>query len=160
MAKNRLGLNDFLILWAQQVGGTATPKVARKYLDGLHKLLLQELKMNEGEMWIYNVGKFYLREKGGYDRLMGDPLNGGTTRRYVNLSYDVEFEPAKQLLREINEGGFVMGKPKASPRKKYNTDVERREAHNAPRRKPPKTIEALACDAINEAMERKKKKNG
>ena len=160
MAKNRLGLNHFLILWAQQVGGTATPKVARKYLDGLHKLLLQELKMNEGEMWIYNVGKFYLREKGGYDRLMGDPLNGGTTRRYVNLSYDVEFEPARQLLREINEGGFVMEKPKASPRKKYSSDGERREAHNAPRRKPPKTIEALASDAINEAMERKKKKNG
>ena len=64
------------------------------------------------------------------------------------------------IVRAFNEGGFVMEKPKASPRKKYNTDVERREAHNAPRRKPPKTIEALACDAINEAMERKKKKNG
>lgn len=160
MAKNRLGLNDFLILWAQQVGGTASPKVARKYLDGLHKLLLQELKMNEGEMWIYNFGKFYLREKGGYDQLMGDPLNGGTIRRYINISYDIEFVPSAQLLREINEGGFVMEKPKPNARKKYNTDVERREAHNAPRRKPQKTIEALACDAINEAMERKKKKNG
>ena len=43
---NNLTLEEFLILWSQATGKNATPRIARNYLEGLHKLLLQELKLN------------------------------------------------------------------------------------------------------------------
>ena len=156
---NNLSLEDFVILWSQAVGGNSTPSVAKKYLEGFHKLLLEELKLN-GEMHINGIGKFYLREYGGYDALCGDPINGGVVRRFINTKFNLDFKPSAVIKREINEGEFEREKPKPRHNKKYKTNVERREAHNTGRRKQKPSLEELECDAINEAMKKKEKRNG
>lgn len=159
MANSTLSLEDFLILWAQSVGGNATPKMARRYLEGLHKLLLEELKLN-GEMSIYGIGKFFLREVGGYDALMGDPINGGVVRRYINTRVNVEFNQSACLKREVNEGEFEREAPLQNRKRKYKTKAIQREAQNEKRRKPKPTMEQMVLDAINLAEKKKEKSNG
>ena len=157
---NNLTLEEFLILWSQATGKNATPRIARNYLEGLHKLLLQELKLN-GEMTIYGIGKFVLRENGGRDSMMGDPINGGIIRRYINTRVNVNFKQSAILKREVNELGFEKEKPIVNRARKYNSRAEKREAYNAPRRKPVKSVEEMAIDALNDAVKKKEKlKNG
>ena len=157
--KKALSYEDFLILWAQAVGHGVTPTSTRKYLEGLHKLILDELKLND-ELAIYNIGKLYLRQTGGRDALMGDPINGGTIRRYIKPQLDIEFEPSIVLKREINDNEFQREKPKSRKPRKYATNKDAQIVRNEKRRKPKPSIESTACDMLNEAIERKKKKNG
>lgn len=149
---NQLLLDELLLLIAIEQGGNTTPKSVRRFIESFEKVILAQLKMNE-EIFVYNLGRFYLRPYGGEIREMGDPLNGGTVKRYINQRMQLAFDPAPIIERAINENDFQYEDKKTKRRYKI---PEYREIRNERRRKPLPTDEELFCDLGNKANEKRK----
>ena len=65
MADNiHIKVNDFCAIWATKVGHNATTASMRRYLSGFQNTILEQLKLNE-EVYIHNLGTFYLKQDGG-----------------------------------------------------------------------------------------------
>lgn len=142
----RISLDDFLLLMVQEQGGVFSAKSARKYLDSLISVMLQQLKLNDS-VYVYNLGTFYLREYGGEIRKMGDVRNGGTINRFLDPKLHIGFTPAKIFERAVNDNDFKIVKNKTT--RKY-TAKEKKEIHNERRRKPRKCMDELFCEMTNE----------
>jgi len=149
---NQLKLDELLLLIAVEQGCNTTPKTARKFLEAFEKVILAQLKLNE-EVYIYNLGRFYLRPYGGTIRDMGDPLNGGTVRRYIKPKMQLGFDPAPIIERAINDNDFQYEDKKVVRRYKR---TEYREIRNERRRKELPTAEELFCELGNKADKKRK----
>ena len=58
MDKNyRIPIDTFYILIAQKCGKTATPTVARKYIEALQEVMYEQLNEN-GDFYFHGIGSF------------------------------------------------------------------------------------------------------
>ena len=149
---NQLRLDELLLLIAIENGVNTTPKTVRRFLESFEKVILSQLKLND-EISIYNLGRFYLRTSGGEVRNMGDPLNGGTVRRYMKPKLQLGFDPAPIILRAINDNDFQYEDKKT---KRRYSRPEYREIRNERRRQEPPTAEELFCELGNKANSKRK----
>lgn len=156
MAKNdRLKLNDFLSLWAFKCGSNKiTEKTMRRYFNAFKSVILEQLKLNE-EIYIYELGRFYLRPYGGDIRTMGDMKNKGKTiERFIKPRMVIAFDPSETLNRAVNEDNFEFVQKKTN--RKYITPKEATEVRNERRRIPKKSFEDLFCEMTNDIENKRK----
>lgn len=150
---SHLKLDDFLSLWASESGYQATNKSMRRYFNALKNVILKQLELNE-EIYLQDIGTFYLRPSGGDIRTMGDmKTKGKTVERFIKPKMVIAFSPSATLERAVNENDFKFVAKKSN--KKYTTKVEAREVYNKRRRKPKPTFEELFCDITNEINEKR-----
>jgi len=149
MANIHIKLEDFLMLWSQEVGNKTTNSTMRKYFKGFKNMILRQLKLN-GEIYIQDIGTLYLREFGGEIRNMGDPLNGGTVKRFIAPRYQIGFRPSAMLERAVNENDFTF---EAKPSKRKYTKYQYKEIRAERARKPKPTTEDIFCIISNKIEE-------
>lgn len=134
---------DLLNLIANEVGGNATPEMARRYLKAIVKVILAELKLN-GRIYFKNFGAFETFEVGGSDKKMGC-LDGGTVIRYIHPKTKIKFKSSASFERYINENDYSIPDKKYKRKPKSQVRVE----HNERRRKPQPTMEDLVTEMLN-----------
>lgn len=139
-----LKLNDLLNLVANEVGGSSTPAMARRYLNALKKVLLEELKLNK-KVYLHEFGWFEIKDYGGFDTKMGDPVNGGSVIKYIKPREHVTFRESDVLFRIVNENDYIIPKKP----KKGRTKREAQIVHNERRRKPKPSMEESICELLN-----------
>lgn len=139
-----LKLNDLLNLIANEVGGGATPLSAKKYLNALKKIVLEELRLNK-RIYLSGFGWFEVKEFGGFDTKMGDVVNGGSVIKYIKPREHVTFRESEVLFKIINENDYVIPKKV----KKGKTKKEIQTVHNERRRKPKLSMEESICELLN-----------
>lgn len=140
---NDIRNSDLLILISQEVGGNATPEVARRYLSATYKVILAELKLNK-RIFLKNFGAFETFETGGGDKKMGVPT-GGTMIRYIHPRTKVKFKPSAVFERYINQDDYKIPPNKRNKKPKAQVKME----HNERRRKPQPTVEDLVTEMLN-----------
>lgn len=112
----------FCELVAVEVGKGASPSSVKKYMIGMYKVILQQLKINR-KVHIPNFGTFKVEQREARTMKVGDPVNGGI--KYINVKpkFKVIFIPSGILDSNINKNNFKM-KEKPKPIKNPKTSIE------------------------------------
>ena len=160
MANNnpKMKLEDFLLLWGQNVGGVQpSPKTLRRYLEGFKKTILDELALN-GELYIFEFGTFLLEEKKGGDRRRNNISTGMVERMYIPTKSFLRFHPSIAMNRAV-QNDFKLEK-KVAHNRKYKTKQEAHKARLEKKRKPKPSVEDVAmrlmCKSENQVRKSKK----
>ena len=163
MGKTRgISRDDLVNMIALKCSSTVSVSTVSSVLAATYKVILEQLKINE-TITFQDFGKFNIYERGSGDRIMGDPLNGGTQVRYIRPINKVKFEPATALERNINENNFEIPK-KVKKKKAQRISIEQKEkkiknliAREAARRKAKITDGDNLALLLNTANENMKK---
>ena len=87
IANSKMKLEDFLLLWGQNVvGSQPNPNVLRKHLEALKKTILEEIELN-GEIYIFEFGTFLLENKKGGDRRFNNVSTGMVEESIYHLNH-------------------------------------------------------------------------
>lgn len=98
-------------LIAIEVGNGATSASAKRYLIGLYKVILQQLKLNK-KIVLPKFGTFWLERREERIMNVGDPVNGGVKTIHVKPKNRVEFTQSTILEQNINQNKFKMKEKK------------------------------------------------
>lgn len=130
MKNKDLPKGEFFDLVALKLGSRGTSKGAELYYNAILQTILAELDLNS-RIKLPIFGYFYLRDRGGFDKLMYNTKDGYCTLRAVKKKLGLSFKPSAQFLRAINEDfklETTMRKPKRTAKnaihKKRTEDIE------------------------------------
>lgn len=127
-SRSELSFDDLCNLVAIKAGRNATSKAARRYLVGLYKVILEQLKINK-KISIYGFGVFELFERKSGQRLLPDFTSETLEKKliYVRPRKVVKFRPSQIFDTNINENDFKLSysmKKKIEGKKKKNKFFE------------------------------------
>lgn len=100
-----LNFEDLCNLVALKVGCRATPSSVGKYLIGLYKVILNQLKLNK-KIYIKDFGYFEIKERKSGERVIYDPNTGTKQLVYVEPKYSISFRPSETFYYSVNENNF------------------------------------------------------
>lgn len=104
---NKVDINfeELCNLIALEVGCRATPNTVKKYLKATYKVILQQLQLNN-RVYFKKFGAFEIRQRKSGERIIGDPMNGGTQRIFVEPKLSISFKASKEFDYSVNEYDF------------------------------------------------------
>ena len=151
MDKNyRIPLDTFYIMIAQKVGNTATPTMARRYVEALQELLYEQLNENE-TFYLHGIGNFekvIARNTGQYREVANFAQDCRRETRFIEPRFAVRFTIMDKILTALNEGDEKY--PRCVRKRKYKPK-EYQEIRNEGRRKEVeplhKAIDRIVADA-------------
>ena len=154
---SKLSPETFYNLIASKAGGNSTPSASKRFWLAFYDVLLDELRLN-GELYIYGFGKFVLKERGGYDKMSGNFVDGERIRVFVDRVTYIDFEPSSLFTQAIH--GDFKRVDRNQKKRKYRNRAEqiesiKRERHEV--KKAKMTPEEIICSQINQINDAKKK---
>lgn len=146
MASNRIPSDIFYIMVAQNIGASASPTQAKKYIDSAIEIIYKELAQNS-ECYVPNLGNFKksMSLKSAQHREFYNIATGRKETRWVLPKYVVGFNAMDKIVKALNEG--EENYPKKKTRRKYKPK-EYQEIRNERRRKEVVPLHKLVDDDL------------
>lgn len=91
-------------LIAMEVNGS-TPNSVKKYLKGIYKVILQQLKLRN-RIYFKGFGAWEIYERKSGERKLYNPNLGEIELHYVKPRTSISFKPSENFEASVNEGNF------------------------------------------------------